>query len=774
MKTDLSQIMRWSIYARPTEKDSGGNDQFEYVRIVGIDRDATTGDVSFIAIYELNGSDLNPHVLNASEFESMLRTRSLIPCDFNPARPRVRSLNDIDKDYREERKKGMSARLKIAQFLDRKGFSIFEPSFRSKTYAEVCKGCVDGNTHGESWVRALMSKWWHYGGNPMAFVPNYFASGAKSREYILTDAEKNKTVPVFQRRFRKHAETRQRTKKEGCDIDPDMYDVIVSTMKNVLDDEDKRYGLAKDVKRRKGMPWALFRKEIHKALKKKLGTLVLVEGMMPAGHLEHYQLPNRDQIRYIGRKLLNVPETLRKIKGSRAFQLENRAITGDNRDIANRRGEVYEIDAFEMDLHSVNDVTLLPLGRLFVYFVVDVYSKAIVGVYVTCGDPDYRHAVMALRCAFMRKSEWGKIIDLEIDDTEWPMRGLPESLLADGGEFATNASDVLPELGTVDIANTPPCRGDLKAQVEQTGELADAGLVRFLPGATKGPRERCSEAPEKRAKLSFKKITHLLTEWSYKVHNTRDLSGSIVDPELIGRKVDMTPNGVWADSAKKWGLLSAYDDNVYLPRMLPRHEAKITRKGIVLGDIIFDRPNDPIFRLMKEGATTFGCDRFVVVHYDWMITKQVYMVPEDPTNPVLVVPRSILSKQWDGYSFNEARDGSEAQIRAGQLNKNEHHRFEIDHSLKVDAAIVAQTASILEQYGSFSKRNRDAAGIGKDKARSDQEELQLAREETWMPLPPEPPPAPAIEASIPPLASTGTQQVPVQPKPPIRPRYFAS
>lgn len=775
MKIDLTKIARWSVFARPTGKDSGGGERFDYLRVVGLDRDTTTGDVAFIATYELNGSNPSPQVHTAGEFTLMLQMRNLIACDFNPARTRVRCLEDIKTEHVEARKLGMNARLKLAQFVDRKGFSIFDPSFRSKTYAEVCAGAADDKTHGESWVRELMSKWWHYGGNPMAFVEDYFGCGAKSRESILAEAEKNKTEPVFLRRFRKHAETRLRTKEEGCEIEPDMYDEIVSTMKKVLDDEDKRYGLAKAVKRMKGMPWALFRKEIHKALKKKFGTLVLAEGTSPKTDLEHYQLPNRDQIRYIGRKIMSVPEALRKIKGSRAFQLENRAITGDSRDIANWRGQVYEIDAFELDLHSVNDVTLLPLGRLFVYFVVDVYTRAIVGVYVTCGDPDYRQAVMALRCAFMRKSEWGKIIDLEISDLEWPMCGMADSLLADGGELATHASDVLPELGSVDIANTPPCRGDLKAQVEQTGELADAGLIRFLPGATKGPRERCSDAPEKRAKLSFKKITHLLTEWAYKVHNKRDLSGSFIDPELIGRKVKMTPNGLWADSVRKRGILPAYDDNVYLARMLPRHIAKITRQGIVLGDIIFDRPKDPVFRLMKEGATTFGCDRFLAVHYDWMLTKQVYIVPEDPTNPVLVVPRSVLSREWDGYCFKEARDAIAVQELAGQVNKNEHHRCDINHSLKVDAAILAQTAEILERYGSLAKRNRVAVGIGKDAPRADQEEQQLAREAAAMPVPPEPT-TPTITVPVsptedPPLPA-GTPPVTSLAKPSVRPKYF--
>ncbi len=446
MKVDLSKIARWAVFARPTARDVTGNDKLEYVRVVGIDRQPETGEVRFISLHEMTKEEPNPTVYSGGDFQLMIRMRNLVACEFDPTRPRVRCLEDINPKFREARKLKMNARLKIVQFIDRKGFGIFDPSFRSQTYSEVCAGKADEKTHGESWVRDLMTRWWQYGGNPMALVPSYFGCGAKGRETLLAAAKKNMSSPVVFRRFPKHAAKRVSENKEGCDIEPDMYDVIVATMKKVLEDEDKRYGLAKSVKRTGGLPWQFLRKEVHKVLKEKFGTLVRIDGNEPTGHLKHHQLPNRDQIRYIGRKIFSIPEVLRKIKGSRTYVLENRAISGDFRDIACRHGQVYEIDVFELDLHSVHDVTLLPVGRLFVYFVVDVYTRAIVGVYVTCGDPDFRQAVMALRCAFMKKSEWGKLIDLDIPDEEWPMMGLANSLLADGGELATHASDILPEL----------------------------------------------------------------------------------------------------------------------------------------------------------------------------------------------------------------------------------------------------------------------------------------------------------------------------------------
>lgn len=728
---NLAQLQRWSVFGESTgQKDTEGNEVYVHHRIVGIHRDGLTGNVQLVATLNLTTKQRCPDVIDATDLGTKLKAREWLHCNYNPVRPRIWSLDQIREEHREPRKAVMEERLKLVKILDARGFEIFEPDSRSKAIIEACEGKADGKTHGESWVRDLLWEWWYYGGNAMAFVPHYHNCGAKSRAAILAAAAAANTDPSFTRTFRQAAETRARTKKPGCEIDPEMYGLILKVFQKVLEDDDQRYGLAREVKRRKGMPWAHFEKEIHKEIRKTLATeIVLVDGKPTKSVLADDRIPNRDQIRFIGRQVLNVPATLRKIKGSREFNLKHRGLHGDSSDIATKAGEVYEIDAFEMDLHCVNDVTLLPLGRLFIYFVVDVYSRAITGVYVTCGEPSYRHAVMALNVAFMPKSEWGKLIGLDISDDEWPMQGKPDALLADGGEMAKYASGILPELGTTDIANTPPCRGDLKGQVEQTGELADVGIVRMLPGATKGAKERCAEAPEKKAKLAAMKIAQCYTEWAYKVHNIRDLTGTIVDPKLIGRNVRLRPIDLWNDSIGIFGPLPKYSVDEHLPRMLPRVLATVTRRGLQVGDIYFDRPNDPVFKRLKEGATCFGGPATLAVHIDPCINKQIYMVPQrNAEGPIITVPLAHISRKWAGYMFKEVEDAfTEAELR-GTLNDNEHRRSKIDYSLKIDEAVLASSDAIVAKYGSIKKRNQYAASIGKDIPRSDQLAQQLALE----------------------------------------------
>jgi len=549
MNPDLSDLRRWAVFAQAVGiNDQPGDSEYEYFRVVGIDRDINSRAVTSVAVLNETKRDPYPIVYAVEDFSHKLESRQWLCCNFNPFRPRVRDWNQVDPKFRPEREKERDARLKLVQFIDRRGFEIFYPDSRGKAIAEVCEGKADGKTHGESWIRQLLWNWWYYGGDSFAFIPNYSACGTPSRESIIENAAKSKTRPKFNRRYRKPAPPGA-TPTQGCEIGPEMYDKIVDTIKDLLENDDKRAGIANAVRRTKGLPWTLFRDEIHKVLQKELGDSVTIVDRKPVKTLRSIdQLPNRDQIRYIGRKVLKIPVVLRKIKGSRVFNLENRGLTGDSSDIATQAGQVYEVDAFELDVHGVHDITLLPIGRLYIYFVVDVYSTAIAGVYVTCGEPDYRQVAMALHVAFMPKSQWGKIIGMDISDKQWMMQGKADSLLGDGGELAHLASNVLPEMAVTDLANTPPCRGDLKAQVEQSGELADIGTIRFLPGATKGPKMRMAPDPAKKAKISTLKITQRITSWAFEVYNIRNLSAVRIAslrmlPELVVASRGMLP---WA------------------------------------------------------------------------------------------------------------------------------------------------------------------------------------------------------------------------------------
>ena len=243
----------------------------------------------------------------------------------------------------------------------------------------------------------------------------------------------------------------------------------------------------------------------------------------------------------------------------------------------------------------------------------------------------------------------------------------------------------------------------------------------------------------------------------------------------------MTPNGLWEDSIKKWGPLPVYDVDTHLPRMLERTTVDVTRRGLLLGGVFFDQPNDPVFRHLKEGATTFGTPHKLAAHFDRCITRQIYIVPKNPADSIVVVPRASISAKWESYTFKEVEDTlEEAKLRSVDLD-NTHHLAKIEHGIRIDEDVLKATEEMIERYGSLHKRNKIATGVGSETPRADQYRIQLAKEAAALPSPTITPPA-TEPTSEPATTNTATSpaspcapvKTPLQPpvKIPLRPVYF--
>lgn len=93
-------------------------------------------------------------------------------------------------------------------------------------------------------------------------------------------------------------------------------------------------------------------------------------------------------------------QDIRKIvssrRGSRAFALEHRAITGTSKQETIGPGSRYQIDATIADVYLVSKYNRnWVIGRPVVYLVIDVFSRMITGVYVGLEGPSWLGMMMA-------------------------------------------------------------------------------------------------------------------------------------------------------------------------------------------------------------------------------------------------------------------------------------------------------------------------------------------------------------------------------------------
>ncbi len=154
-------------------------------------------------------------------------------------------------------------------------------------------------------------------------------------------------------------------------------------------------------------------------------------------------------------------------------------------------GSRYEIDATIADIYLVSDSDRACIvGRPTIYFVVDVFSRMVVGFYIGFENASYVTAMQALQVAMTNKVELCKQYGYEITSEEWPCIGLPDAILADRGELLGHQIEALEHSFSIRIENTAPYRGDLKPIVERYFRTAQAKFKPFAQGVVQPFKEK--------------------------------------------------------------------------------------------------------------------------------------------------------------------------------------------------------------------------------------------------------------------------------------------
>ncbi|XZG70526.1 Mu transposase C-terminal domain-containing protein [Chitinibacteraceae bacterium HSL-7] len=92
---------------------------------------------------------------------------------------------------------------------------------------------------------------------------------------------------------------------------------------------------------------------------------------------------------------------------------------------------VVQIDHTPVDLILVDDVHRMPIGRPYLTIAIDVYSRMIVGFYVTLDHPGALSAGLCIARAIMRKDMWLAKMELS---TPWPIWGKMRKIHVDNAK----------------------------------------------------------------------------------------------------------------------------------------------------------------------------------------------------------------------------------------------------------------------------------------------------------------------------------------------------
>ncbi len=141
-----------------------------------------------------------------------------------------------------------------------------------------------------------------------------------------------------------------------------------------------------------------------------------------------------------------------------------------------------EIDDTTLDLIVVDLVDRFPIGRPTLTFALDAYSGFPCGVHVGFEPPSYEAVQACLLHSILPKPDCQGIYGTK---HPWPVYGLPEVLVIDGGKQYTchDLEDASGQLGII-LEQMPVKKAWFKARVERFFKTNNTGLIHGLPGTT--------------------------------------------------------------------------------------------------------------------------------------------------------------------------------------------------------------------------------------------------------------------------------------------------
>ena len=189
---------------------------------------------------------------------------------------------------------------------------------------------------------------------------------------------------------------------------------------------------------------------------------------------------------------------------------------------------VIQIDHTPLDIIMVDDVYRLPLERPWITMAIDVYSRMVVGFYISFEKPSALSVGMCLANVILPKEK--SLAEYDID-ASWPCWGIPRTVHADNAkEFRGNMLKKACQEYSFTIEWRPVSRPHFGGHIERLlGTFAQE--IHTLPGTTfSNIQQRRGYDSDKQSALTLKEFEHWLTVLITKSYHHKFHSGINTTP----------------------------------------------------------------------------------------------------------------------------------------------------------------------------------------------------------------------------------------------------
>lgn len=240
-----------------------------------------------------------------------------------------------------------------------------------------------------------------------------------------------------------------------------------------------------------------------------------------------------------------------------------------------------QIDHTPLDIIIVDDEHRLPIGRAYLTLAIDVFSRVIVGYYLSLDPPSTTSVAMCITCAILPKNNL--LLDLDINAT-WDVWGFMATVHTDNGaDFR------------VDSLSRACLKYDINWEYRPIGGAKFGGHIERLlgtlnreihtiPGATfSNIEQRGDYDSDGKAVMTFHELERYIVTWITKVYHHTKHSVLGMSP------MKKWEEGIWGTSTTPGTGLGAKvaDSNTLVIDFLPEFSRTVQRYGIEIDNLCY-------------------------------------------------------------------------------------------------------------------------------------------------------------------------------------------
>lgn len=191
--------------------------------------------------------------------------------------------------------------------------------------------------------------------------------------------------------------------------------------------------------------------------------------------------------------------------------------------------QTIQIDHTPVDIIIVDDQERKPIGRPWITLAIDIYSRMIVGYYLSLNAPSATSVAMCITNAVLAKDELLLKFDI---NTNWDVWGFPDTIHADNGaDFRSDAVKKACQVNGINLEFRPIGKSNFGGHIERViGTVMKE--VHSIPGTTfSNIKERQTYDSDGNACMTFSELEKWILTFITKIYHKRVHSTIGMPPE---------------------------------------------------------------------------------------------------------------------------------------------------------------------------------------------------------------------------------------------------